>query len=264
MSETQTQTPQPEYVPQHVLEAETNEDATQPLQPPQDAPQSPPDGAEAKPEAAPDPEEERRSERRREAARIGYLTKQRYQEKARADALEQRLREFEQHIAQQSGQQRQPSQQDLDAEINRRAAAMVQAQQHNDKFNTWEQDGVKELGTTTDAFRDASKTVAEMVDPARMPALVEVLMDTPGGQRAVMAMAADAAEAERILSLPPHRMALEIARLGAPPEAPKPRATSNLPPPIRPPASRGAAVPDPERGDMSSFLRWSATQSWRR
>src|SRR6187399_975913 len=99
MSETTQQPPaeQP-YVPSESLSMEEGEDATQPLQQPQERAggDTAGDTAEAKPEPTEaDTEEERkRTERRREAQRIGYLTKQRYAEKARADALEARLRDI--------------------------------------------------------------------------------------------------------------------------------------------------------------------------
>lgn len=264
MSDTQT-TPTPaEYVPQHVLANEENEDATKPLAP---LPEATPATPEAELAETPEPEPEQESEekrRRREAARIGYLTKQRFAERARAEAAEARLQAIERQLAEQSGQQRQPTQQDYEAELNRRAEAIVQRQRQNDRFASWEAEGVKELGVSQEEFRDASETLAQMVDPQRAPALVEVLLDTPGGQRAVMHLAGNAEEAERILAMPPHKMALAIAKLGAPPEAPKPKPVSAVPAPIRPPAARSAAAPNPEHGDMASFLRWSATQEWKR
>ena len=263
MSETQTQQPAEEYVPHDVLSAEDNEDATRPLQPPPEQPRATPqeaaDGAEDKPQAD-DAEEQRKSERRREAQRIGYLTKQRYAEKARADALEQRLRDYEQQLN--GGAPRQPTQQEFEALVDQRADQKIAAEQLRSRFNEWHKVGGEEFGEKK--FQDAATVVGEIAGE-RGVALRDVLMDTEGSQRAIMEMADNPEEAERILALPPHRQALAIAKLGAAPAAPPPRPVSNLSPPIRPPtAGRARGEPDPEKGDMGSFERWSAKQQWRR
>jgi hypothetical protein len=255
MSETQTTpTPEPEYVPQNVLSSEPDEA-------PQQEPQEPQDGGEAKPEgdAA---EEQRKAERRREAQRIGYLTKQRYAEKARAEAAEARLREIEQRLAQYDPQhQPQATQQDFATAVEQRAAQKVAEDAHNARFADWDGEGIKEFGQ--ERFREACKTVAEMASDQQRQVIAAVAMDIDGGQRAIMELADKPDEAERILAMPPHRMALALAKLAAPETKPKP--VSNLPPPIRPPAvGRARGEPDPERGSMEDYKRWSAKQEWRR
>lgn len=253
MSET-TATPAPaeEYVPRDVLTQEDNEDATKPLQQQGEAPAT---NGEAEAE-----EEKRRTERRREAQRIGYLTKQRYAEKARADAMEARLRELEQR--QNGGAQPEFTPQQFEQLVEQRAAQKVAAEQANARFSEWDQHGIEQFGQ--DKFREACKTVAELASDQQRQVLVDVAMDTEGGARAIMEMADNAEEAERILALPPHRMALAIAKLGAE-KAPAPKQVSNAPPPIRPPAvGRARGEPDPERGSMSDFEKWSAKQQWRR
>ena len=259
MSETQTQQTTEDYVPQHVLANEPEEDATKPLQQSQDASQEPVEGAEDKPEvdAA---EEHRKAERRREAQRIAYLTKQRYAEKARADALEQQIQQFRA----QQGQPQQPSQQEFDALVERRAAALMAEQQRQARFSEWDQHGREQFGQ--EKFLEACNTVASFAagSDAQRAALVDVAMDTEGGQRAIMELAENPEEAERILAMPPHRMALAIAKLAAPPATPA-KPVSHAPPPIRPPSSgRARGEPDPERGDYGSFERWSAKVPWRR
>jgi hypothetical protein len=88
--------------------------------------------------------------------------------------------------------------------------------------------------------------------------------DIEGGQKAIMELADHPDEAERILALPPHRMALALAKLAAP-EPSKPKPVSSLPPPIRPPAGgRARGEPDPEKGSMEDYKRWSAKQEWSR
>src|SRR5947199_1651451 len=122
MSETQTTEAPSEIGPQGSSVSAEPEDATKPLQPDGSSGRGTQEAAHenGEAEAKPDAEEERkRAERRREAQRIGYLTKQRYAEKARADAAEARLREL-QTQAGTGGQQ--PSPQEVEQWIDQRAA----------------------------------------------------------------------------------------------------------------------------------------------
>jgi hypothetical protein len=256
MSETVTETPSEVGPPGSSVSTE-GEDATKPLQNGAEAS----DAGEHDDKPAPDAEEERkRTERRREAQRIGYLTKQRYAEKARADALEQQLREMQARINPNGAQQ--PSQEELERAIDRAAEQKLAAKQHAERFNAWDSKGVEEFGS--DRFRDACKTVADMASDDQRRLLVDVALDTENGHRAIMELADNPDEAERILALPPHKMALALAKLGEPAPA-KPVAVSNTPAPIRPPAvGRARGEPDPEKGDMSAYMRWSAKQNWRR
>src|SRR4051794_15812927 len=136
MSETVTETPSEIGPPGSSVSAEP-EDATKPLPGTQEAAHE-----NGEDEAKPDPEEERkRTERRREAQRIGYLTKQRYAEKARADALEQQLREMQARINPNGAQQ--PSPQEVEQWIDQRAAQKLEAQKHNERFSAWDSKGVE-------------------------------------------------------------------------------------------------------------------------
>jgi hypothetical protein len=56
--------------------------------------------------------------------------------------------------------------------------------------------------------------------------LLAIALDVEGGQRAIIEMADDPEEAERILAMPPHRMALALTKLGATP-TPEPKPVSN-------------------------------------
>jgi hypothetical protein len=263
MSETQTQ-PTPEYVPQDVLSAEDNEDATQPLQQPQERSQ---DAPEAKDEAKEeiDAEERLRRQQRREAARIGQITKQRYAEKARADEAERRLAEYEQRLRQvenPGAAPQQPTQQDVERWVDQRAEQKLAIQQHTERVNAWDKEGGESFGT--EKFRDACKTLAEMASDEQRQTLLNVAMDIDGSQKALVELADNPEEAERILALPAHRMALAIAKLGAT-ETLAPKRVSSVPPPIRPPSGgRARGEPDPEHGDMDTYMRWSSKQSWRR
>jgi hypothetical protein len=269
MSETTQQPPaeQP-YVPSESLAMEEGEDATQPLQQPQEraaaVDANGADGDKPEPTEAEQEEDRKRTERRREAQRIGYLTKQRYAEKARADALEQRLQQYEQQ--QNGGQPPQLTREQFEQMVETRAAQKLAEEQQSQRFHEWDEGGRKQFGRQP--FIDACNTVAAMASDEQRQILRDVAMDTEGGARAIMELAENAEEAERILALPPHRMALAIAKLGAdakPAPTLAPPRVSNVPAPIRPPAAgraRGAA--DPESGNMDNYMQWSAKQNWRR
>lgn len=260
MSETTTPPPAEEYVPRDVLSAEDNEDATKPLQIQDAAPPNGEAGDKAEPTEAEREEDRRKTERRRETQRIAYLTKQRYAEQARANAAEERLRALEQQQNPPDGQAPTPEQ--LQQLVRQEAAQLLAAEQHQTRVNEWDAAGKETFGA--EKFSDACKTVAELASNQQRRVLLEVAMDTEGGARAVMAMAEDAEVAERILSLPAHKMALAIAKLAAD-KAPPAKAVSNAPPPVRPPtAGRARGQPDPEHGTMEDYKRWSAEQRWRR
>jgi hypothetical protein len=265
MSETQQQQATDERVPQsqHVLQNEENEDATVPLQqPPQ--PEAPAE-SEAKPDEPEVDEREEllRKERRAHANRVGQIVKQRYAEKARADALEQRLREIEQRQAQYDGSpQPAPTQEDIDRLIDQRAAEKLAIQQHNARVEEWDKAGKESFGE--DKFKAACETVANMSSAEQRRMLLAIALDVEGGQRAIIEMADDPEEAERILAMPPHRMALALTKLGATP-TPEPKPVSRLPPPIRPPSGgRARGQPDPEKGSWDEYKRWSSETNWRR
>jgi hypothetical protein len=269
MSETQTtptetpEPPPPDYKPQHVLASE--EQQQPPPQEAQPAAESEDAAAEPKPEktAEETAEDRLKAQQRREAARIGWLTKQKFAEQKRADAAEAELRTYrEQQQRQNGGQPPQMTQEQFDQLVEQRAAQKVAQQAHDRRFSEWDGVGVKEFGE--DPFRKACETVANMASDEQRTMLAAMVPDIEGGQKAIMELADNPEEAERILALPPHRMALALAKLAAP-EAPKPKPVSTLPPPIRPPqAARARGEPDPEKGSFDDYKRWSSKVEWNR
>lgn len=263
MSETQTPQPADTPAPQESLAAEDNEDATKPLERFQGQSPGQSDGEEP-PEQEQEQEKRQKEERRREAQRISHLTRERYRAQSRAEEAERRAQELEQRLRQMEnpGGQPQPvTAQDVDRLAEQKAAAFVAEQQRQAKINDWDKAGREAFGDGK--FSEACKTVADLASDEQRRVLLHVAMDVEGGQRAVVQMAEDAALAERILSLPPHKMSLELAKLGAPPP-PEPKPVSKAPPPIRPPAGgRASTTPDPH-GSWEQFQKWSKTVPWRR
>ena len=272
MSETQSQPTSdappapPERQPTESLSQQADDDATRPLEYG--------NGQEAKPEESEDkpPEksadELRKDERRREAQRIAHLTKNRYAQQARAEAAERKAQELEQRLrayeAPAQGQgQGQPTAADIDRLTQERAQQLVAEQERVKRVNDWDAAGKTAHGEQE--FAKACQTVADMADDTQRRTLLAVAMDVEGAQGAIVRMADDADLAERILRLPPHRMALELEKLADKPEAAKPtKPATTLGAPIKPPTiGHAKTLPDPN-GSWDQFQRWSATVNWKR
>lgn len=267
MSETVTQTPvqsdaPPAHGPSESLSQQADDDATKPLEYG--------NGQEAKPEESEDkpPEksadELRKDERRREAQRIAHLTKNRYAQQARAEAAERRAQELEQRLQQYTGQgqPQQPTAADIDRLTQERAQQLVAEQERVRRVNDWDAAGKEAHGEQE--FAKACQTVADMADDQQRRTLLAVAMDVEGAQGAILKMADDADLAERILRLPPHRMALELEKLADKPEAKPTKPATTLGAPIKPPTiGHAKTLPDPN-GSWDQFQRWSATVNWKR
>ena len=270
MSETQSQPTSdappapPERQPTESLSQQADDDATRPLEYGNGQQQS--DG-EDKPEDKPpekSADELRKDERRREAQRIAHLTKNRYAQQARAEAAERKAQELEQRLQQYTGQpaQGQPTAADIDRLTQERAQQLVAEQERVRRVNDW--DAAGKVAHGEQEFAKACQTVADMADDTQRRTLLAVAMDVEGAQGAIVRMADDADLAERILRLPPHRMALELEKLADKPEAKPTKPATTLGAPIKPPTiGHAKTLPDPN-GSWDQFQRWSATVNWKR
>ena len=252
--------PEPEYRPSHVLSSD-----------PEPSPE-PEKKAEPEPDPEPEPAKppEKTAEQKREdyeRRRTAQILQQRYAEKARADAAEARLREIE--------ARGQPEQPDIERLASQRAEQILQQREqearqreHAARFDAWDAAGQKEYG---EAFRDSCKTVGQMATPEQAQALVAIALDLDGGagSRAIMELASDPEETEKILAMPPHRMALALAKMAAaaPPAAPPapPKPVSRAPAPIpSPDGGRARGDPSLDGGSMDEYMRASAKIDWSR
>lgn len=249
--------PAPEYRPTHVLSSD-------PIEPEPSAESAEPKDAEpAQPEKSAE-DKQRESNTRKWAA----LTAQRYAEKARADqaerdraALEERLRRLE-NPGQAEPQQMQP--QDLDRLVDQRAAQVLEQREAAAKVEKWDKAGADEYGL--EDFRERCKTLAQLATDDQRKRLLEVVTDMDDGHRAVAVLAEDAEEAQRVLGMPPHKMALALAKLASSGQkaAPAPVRLSRAPEPISPPSGgRPRGDPNPN-GSMDEYMRWSGKQRWQR
>ena len=85
----------------------------------------------------------------------------------------------------------------------------------------------------------------------------------PAGHKVVAELAANPAEADRVLRLPPVDMAVELAVMAqrlAVTTPPTPKPTTAAPPPIRPLTGTARAEADPSTMDGDEYLAWYRKQ----
>lgn len=134
------------------------------------------------------------------------------------------------------------------SEVDRLADQRSEQREHQRKVSEWDAAGRKEFPD----FIDRCNAVANMGASER-PEFMRIIADMSEGHKIVAQLADNPDEAVRILSLPAHRMALELGRLSAVP--PKPKPVSAAPEPIKPLGS-------PAGGKANSLSDDASTSDW--
>ncbi len=146
-----------------------------------------------------------------------------------------------------------PTQADFDRQVQQRAEALVAQRETAAKSEAWIAAG----NTDYADFTERCNALADM-GAAENQAFMQTIGKLPGGHKVVAELAADPAEAARILKLAPIDLALELAglsqRIAAKPATPKP--TTQAPPPIRPLATAARAELNPDRMEPAEFQKW--------
>ena len=98
------------------------------------------------------------------------------------------------------------------------------------------------------------------------PTAVAAAFETGAGHRVLYAMAQDLNEAQRILALPPTKMAIEMERIAQKTAPPPPGQISKAPAPINPLTARAASVTDDPRDDddIDTWMRKREAQAKKR
>ena len=241
-----------DYQPSHVLSSEQGDN---PEAPGSEAPA--PEPAE-KPERSP---EQQKADN--EARRLANLTRQRYAEKARADAAEARARELADRLHRLENNGQAPPQ-DMERAVQTRAEQIIAQREAQSRVTAFHEAGAAAYGDWQQRCQDLQEMGAD-------PQFAELLIELPDGARVAGALAEDPRELERIAGIRTERgRAIALARYGAaleskaaaPPAAP---ARAPLPAPIKPLAGpRANPQPDPERGSMSDYEKWSSSVNWSR
>lgn len=153
-----------------------------------------------------------------------------------------------------SGQEQQPDNRaaapaNTDDDVERRAAALLDQRALQNRVNAWAEAGNRDF---KDDFNERCNLVASMGPPPEFMTIVTDPDIVKEGHKVVAELADDPEEAQRILSLPPVKMAIELARIGervSKPAAPAPKPISKIPAPVSPVGGQPkttTALDDPE------------------
>jgi hypothetical protein len=259
--------PVEEYQPTHVLSSEP--DGGEQAQPEQQQPADVQQQADGQPQADGGGEaaetESQRIERERASInrRLGQVTRQKYLERERANQLERELQALR---AQYNGGGQATNDGLPDAWMNDpRVQQYIEARAAEEaRVRAFVQAGAQE-------FPDWDTRRSQLIELGADQELAKLLVEMPGGHRVAGALYEQPEELERIVEMrSPTARAMALGQLSARLEARRtvppvpPRRASPLPPPhTPPPAARSApAAPDPEKGSMEEFERWSRSLNW--
>lgn len=179
--------------------------------------------------------------------RIDQLTREKHEEKRQREALEAQLRQLQPQDTTQSGQAMTPDQ------IRAEAKRLIQQEKFDEACNSVFDAGKKEFS----AEWDSSLRTFQMLGGA--PAeFLEAITSMDHGHKVLHALGQEPETAERVLSLPPLRMALELARLEAKvgASAPTPKPVSKAPAPITPVGGKSAPVEPSEFASTAEYIAW--------
>jgi hypothetical protein len=210
-----------------------------------------------KPEAEPSPHRVPSSVQRRIDAEV----RRRGEAEREASAVKVELETLKRQIAEgnPAGGQPAPTQRanESDAEFDKRVDARAQQilaqREHDTKIKAFGAAGAKDYSD----FDDRCNAVAVLMDRSQIPAVMQIVTDIEDGHVAIAKLADDPDNAERIFKLPPHKMAIELAKLASE-KTPKPKKlVSNAPAPIEP--KTGNARSDGYRPNMTveEHVEWA-------
>lgn len=181
-----------------------------------------PEGEGAEAQAEPEPKVERFA--KTASARIAELTRQRHEAERGAARDREELAAMRAKFTPEDVQK--TPQNDLNAMAERRALQIIEQRETAAKMSAWDTAGKAEFPD----FLDRCATVAALGATER-PEFMQIVTDMEDGHKVVAALADDPDLASRIIALPPHKMALELAKLSAPaPKRAAPQSKAPAPP----------------------------------
>lgn len=214
------------------------QDGEAPAEPAPAAPQEPVEAAEeaAAPEAHEDTEDE-------PTARAARLARDLREQRRRARQLEQ------ENAALRGQRPAETRDESIEREIAQRAAAMAQQEALAAKCNEIYQHGVAEYGRTE--FDESVKAVNETFGAQMMPVVLDTITEVEKPEKLLQWLADNPDRADALAALPPHRLGAALAREAAKLAAPKVKAVSKAPPPIKPIPQRSTDEPETDMEKMS-------------
>jgi len=151
-----------------------------------------------------------------------------------------------------------------EAEIEARATAKAQEIARVAAFNKACND-IAEAGKTEFPDFDDSIKNLNMLGGMSTP-MLETLTEIPNAHKVIQALGKDPDMAERVMRLPPVKMAMELARIESSlGKTPAPKPVSTAPKPITPIDGSVRAQEDPSNMSMEQFVKWrekTKTSRW--
>lgn len=139
---------------------------------------------------------------------------------------------------------------ELEARVDQRAEEKSRVSAFNKACNN-----IAEAGKTEFGDFDTSLRTFGMLGgiPAQM---LQTLVELPDAHKILYALGKDPELAERVVKLPPMKMALEIARLEKDIQKPTTRPVSTAPKPITPLDAAARSQDDPEKMSTQEWIQW--------
>jgi len=175
--------------------------------------------------------------------RIDQLTREKHEEKRQREALEAQLRQYQQ--PDQTQQAPKPMTAD---EIRTEAKRLVQQERFDEACNKTFEAGKKDFPDWESSLRTFG-----MLGGAPQEFL-EAITAMDAGHKVIHHLGSNPEAAERLLSLPPMRMAMELTRIEA--SLSKAPPVSKAPPPISPVGGRAAAPEPSEFASTEEYAAW--------
>lgn len=226
------------------------------------------------------PDEKRRNKVSAED-RINQLTREKYEQKRRADELEQRFKEVEAKVAANQPEIKKPRYSDFDTEeefdaavhdYHKKVAAQEQETQRRQETQQEEarrkqaesnqaaQKFVSDLQkekANYDGIDDVMKDEAfALITQQMSPDIIALIQSSDKNVALTYHLGTHLDEAERIATLPPVRAARELALLESRLELPTPKTISNAPDPIKSANGKTVTEKDPSKMTDKEFAEW--------
>ncbi len=175
--------------------------------------------------------------------RFGQLSAAKHAERTRAELAEAQLAEANGRIARLFGKGPQPGEEQQEQkpvvaenlsqqQIEQRAAEIVAQRAFNEACNKVADEGTKAYEDFGDAISVLNSGYGDIIQTK--PEFLQTITELPNGKDVYYKLGKDPKEAERILALPPIKMALELGKLSNSLAKPAERAVSGAPAPIKP------------------------------
>lgn len=179
--------------------------------------------------------------------RIDQITREKHEEKRQREAAESELSRYRAaDTTRQQPESRQMTQDDVRAEAKR----LVQQERFDEACNK-----VFDAGKTEYPDWDSSLKTFQLLGGAT-PEFLEAVTSMDAGHKVLHHLGQNPEDAERLLSLPPLRMALELARLETKVGQAKQIPVSKAPAPIAPIGGKASPVEPDEFASTADYIAW--------